>query len=249
MLALFYAAAAMVYRKGSRRHRETGRVFVISMLSLGASGSYLGFMKQQALNGSMGVLTAYLVATAWSAAKSKDGKIGVFDFAAFMVPLAIGAVLGMYGVEAAKSPTGSKDGYPAVAYFIFGSIAVCSALGDVRVLQRGGSFGVHRITRHLWRMCFALFIAAASFFLGPMKRPIRLLSAVGLEQQLFSALLTTNVLLLLSLLPLLLMLFWLLRVRSTTAYKKLLLGSGDVCHLQAPHRIQKTCEGEDHRDD
>ena len=69
-IALFYGAAAMVFRKGSRRHRETGKVFVISMLSLGASGAYLGFMKHEMLNGMMGVLTFYLSATAWSTASA-----------------------------------------------------------------------------------------------------------------------------------------------------------------------------------
>jgi hypothetical protein len=66
-------------------------------------------------------------------------------------------------------------------------------------------------------MCFALFIATGSFFLGPANRPLRLLSSVGLKQQLFPALLRPPVLLLLAILPLLLMIFWLLRVRFTKA--------------------------------
>jgi hypothetical protein len=70
-------------------------------------------------------------------------------------------------------------------------------------------------------MCFALFIAAGSFFLGPANRPLRLLSAVGLRQQLFRALLREEVLLFLSILPLLLLIFWLVRVRFTNAYKRI----------------------------
>src|SRR5262245_18276309 len=46
-IGLLSGATAMSFRKGSRRHRMTGNVFVISMLSLGASGAYLGFMKHQ----------------------------------------------------------------------------------------------------------------------------------------------------------------------------------------------------------
>ena len=37
--------------------------------------------------------------------------------------------------------------------------------------------GSPRLKRHLWRMCVALFIAAASFFLGPVRRipePLRI---------------------------------------------------------------------------
>ena len=69
-----------------------------------------------------------------------------------------------YGLEAANSQTGSKDGYPAAVYFFFGSVALFSAALDVRMIVRGGVFGAHRIARHLWRMCFALLIGATSQF-------------------------------------------------------------------------------------
>jgi len=133
------------------------------MLSLGASGAYPGFMKHEMLNGLMGVLAFYLSATAWSTARRRDGEAGVFHLDALMLPLAVAAVLAIYGVEAANSQTGSKEGFPAAAYFIFGSVALLSAVGDIRMLLRGGVFGAHRIPRHLWRMCFALFIAAVSY--------------------------------------------------------------------------------------
>jgi hypothetical protein len=62
-----------------------------------------------------------------------------------------------------------KFGFPTALYSVWASVAFLSAAGDVRMLVRGGVFGAHRIVRHLWRMCFALFIAAASFFLGQLK--------------------------------------------------------------------------------
>jgi uncharacterized membrane protein len=219
-VGLLSGAAAMSFRKGSRRHRVAGNVFVISMLSLSASGAYLGFMKHQMLNGLMGVLTFYLVATAWLTARRRDGEAGIFDLGALMVPLAVGASLVTYGLEAANSQTGLKDGYPAGAYFIFGSVALLFAAGDVRMLVRGGVFGAHRIARHLCRMCFALFIAAGSLFLG--------------QQQVFPALLRkTNVLFLPSILPLILMIFWLFRVRFTNAHKrKSMPRGGDVDSLR-----------------
>jgi len=78
---------------------------------------------------------------------------------------------------------------------------------DLRMLLRGGVFGVQRIVRHLWRMCFGLFIASASVFIA---RP-----------HLFPAILRrTNVLLLLGVLPLLFMVFWFLRVRFGNAFKR-----------------------------
>jgi uncharacterized membrane protein len=186
---LLSGALAMTFLKGSRRHRLAGNVFVLSMLSLSASGTYLGIVKHQILNSLMGVLTFYLVTTAWWTARRRDGKTGIFDFLALMVPLAVGAGLVAYGLKATKGQT---------AYLIFGSLALFFAAGDVRMLARGGVFGTHRIARHLWRMCFALFIAAGSFFLG--------------QQQVFPAFLRkTNILILPTILPLILMIFWLFR--------------------------------------
>jgi hypothetical protein len=190
------------------------------MLSLGASGAYIGFTKHQTLNGLMGVLTFYLVATAWLTARRSDGKAVNFDWVALMVPFAVAAVLVTYGLQAATSQTGAKEGYPAPAYFVFGLFALLFGIGDVRMLVRGGVFGGQRIARHLVRMCFALFIATGSFFLGPSNRPLRLVMTLGLGRQVFPVLLRPPVLFLLALLPLLMMILWIFRVRFTNAYKK-----------------------------
>jgi uncharacterized membrane protein len=204
-VALLSGTAVMSFRKGSHRHRVAGDVFVIAMLSLSASGAYLGFMKHQTLNGLQGVLTFYLVATAWWTAKRRDGQTGIFDWGALIVPLAVGAALVIYGLEAANRQTGSKGGDAAGAYFIFGSVALLFAAGDVRMLVRGGVSGSQRIARHLFRMCYALFTATASFSLG---------------RQIFPAFLRkTGVLYLLSFLPLILMIFWLFRIRFKNAYE------------------------------
>jgi uncharacterized membrane protein len=72
-VALLSGTAAMSFRKGSHCHRLTGNVFVIAMLGLSASGAYLGLVKNQMLNGLQGVLTLYLVATAWWTAGRRDG--------------------------------------------------------------------------------------------------------------------------------------------------------------------------------
>jgi hypothetical protein len=80
------------------------------------------------------------------------------------------------------------------------------------MLVRGGVFfGAQRIVRHLWRMCFALFIAAGSFFLG--------------QQRVFPASWRgAKVWFVLAFLPLLLMIFWLVRVWLTNAYKQKAIG-------------------------
>ncbi len=216
LLGLLSGAAAMSFRKGSHRHRMAGNVFFISMLSMAAAATYLAFMKHQMNNVFGGVLTFYLVATAWVTARRRDGETGIFDWSALLVALAVGAAIVTYGFEVANSPTGPKDGIPVGMYFFLGSVALLAAAGDLRMLVRGGLFGAHRIARHLWRMCFGLFIATGSFFIG--------------QQQVFPPFLRkTNVLFLPAILPLILMTFWLCRVSFTNAYKrKSVPSSGDV---------------------
>jgi Predicted membrane protein (DUF2306) len=198
-LAMLSGFAAVSFRKGSRWHRVTGNVFALSMLCLSASGVYLALMKHEPGNVLGGALTFYLVATAWVIARRRDAETDIFDWGALLVPLAVGAVTVTYGLEAAHSPTGLSHGYPIGPYLFLGSVAFLAAAGDVRMIARGGVSGAKRIARHLWRMCFAWFIASASIFLA---RP-----------HLFPVVLRkTGALYFLSILPLILMIFWLIRV-------------------------------------
>jgi hypothetical protein len=209
-LGMLSGFVAVFLRKGSRRHGLAGNVFVISMLCLSASGVYLALMKSQPGNVLGGTLTFYLVATAWMTARRRGGEPGIFDWGAFLVVLTLAAVELTCAFEAATSHTGLKYGYPPGPYVFLGSVAVLASVGDIRMFVRRGISGTPRIARHLWRMCFALFIAAASIFLA--------------RQQIFPALLrTTGVLFLLSFLPLILMIFWMVRVRFTNAVRGIAL--------------------------
>src|SRR5690348_17996189 len=72
-LGLVSGAAAVVFRKGSRGHVLAGRVFVASMLTMGAAATYLAIVKHQNGNIGGGILTFYLVGTAWLTVRRKDG--------------------------------------------------------------------------------------------------------------------------------------------------------------------------------
>jgi hypothetical protein len=48
--------------------------------------------------------------------------------------------------------------------FFMATVMALAAVGDVRTLRSGILPAASRLARHLWRMCFALFIAAGSFF-------------------------------------------------------------------------------------
>ncbi|HEV7668988.1 MAG TPA: hypothetical protein VGS22_10720 [Thermoanaerobaculia bacterium] len=161
---------AMVLRKGSGLHGAAGTVFFVSMLcASGAGGILAGFIHVNHANVMGSGLTFYLVATAWVAAKRREGKPGLFDRIALLFGLAIAAAGATWGSMAASGPTGSKDGYPAGFYFVFGTIALLFASSDVRMILRGGVFGPKRIARHLLRMCMALLFALMSFYPGQAK--------------------------------------------------------------------------------
>ncbi len=217
-LGLVTGTAAMSFRKGSPRHVLAGKVFVVSMLTLAAAAVYLAILKHQTPNIVGGFLTFYLIGTAWLTARRRDGETSRLDWVALLIPLAIGIFNWIDGLKVLRSGASSQDGVPVGMMLFMGSVCLVAAAGDVRMLVRGGVFGAKRTARHLWRMCFGLFIAAGSFFLGPSNRPLRLLSAVGVGKYLSPALFSTTLYLILTILPLILLIFWLVRVRFTNAY-------------------------------
>jgi hypothetical protein len=163
-VGLLAGTAAMSFRKGSPRHVLAGRVFVASMLTMSAVAVYLAIVRHQPSNIGGGILTFYLIGTAWLTARRRDGETSIFDWAALLIPLWAGIGGWVNGFEAVHSPTGSKYGVPAGMHFFIGFRDAACCRGDVSMLVRGGVFGVQRIVRHLWRMCFGLFIATGAIF-------------------------------------------------------------------------------------
>ena len=216
-LGLLSGTAAM--SKGSHRHVLAGRVFVASMLTMAVVAVYLAIVRDQPNNIGGGILTFYLIGTAWLTARRRDGETSRFDWVVLLIPLVLGILTWMNGINIVRSGASSQNGVPVGMTFFMGSVMLLAAAGDLRMLVRGGVSGAKRIARHLWRMCFGLFIAAGSFFLGPSNRPLRLLSAAGLGKHLSPAFFSTGLYLILTILPLILLIFWLVRVRFTNAYQ------------------------------
>jgi hypothetical protein len=206
VLGMLAGVAAMLFRKGSQRHRLAGDVFVISMLCMATAGASLGFMKHQTPNVLGGLLTIYMVATAWAAGRRREGGLGILDWGGFLFALAIGVLSALQGV-AKIAGHGPDNGVPAGMDLFMGSVMLLASAGDLRMLLRGSIAGTQRVSRHLWRMCFGWFIATGSFFLG--------------QQQVFpAAIRETNLLIVPAILPLILLIFWLIRVRFTNAYRR-----------------------------
>jgi len=233
-LGLVSGAAALAFRKGSPRHILAGQVFVGSMLTMAAGAVYLAIVKHQQNNLGGGIFTFYLILTAWLTARRREGETSRLDWALLLIPLALGIFAWTSGVKALRSHQDLPGGVPVGMHLFMASIMVLAAVGDTRMLMRGGIAGTQRIVRHLWRMCFGLFIAAGSFFLGPSNRPLRLFSTLRLSQYLPSALFSTNLYLILTILPLAFLIFWLVRVRLTNAFSGKSMSRGDhVSSMQA----------------
>ncbi len=206
-IAVLAGAAALLVRKGSRVHRGVGNIFLITMTIMSAAGIYLALVLPMAISVLVGAFTIYLVVTSWLAARRIDESIIWLHYAALAGALGVAAGGLFFGLEAQNSPGGLKDGLPAFPHYFFGGLALLAALGDAVMIARQGISGKKRIARHLWRMCFAYFIAAGSLFTGP--------GATAFPEQIRE----TGLLSAPEPIILAIMLFWIVRVLATRWYE------------------------------
>ena len=84
-LGLLSGTAAMCFRKGSPRHVLAGKVFVASMLTMGVFAVYLAIVRHQPNNIGGGILTFYLIGTAWLTARRRDGEANRLDWVVLLI--------------------------------------------------------------------------------------------------------------------------------------------------------------------
>ncbi len=156
-LAIVLGALALSVTKGGTVHRRGGLLFVASMLVLGVSAAILG-------NVGGGLIVVYFVVTALTTVRPVSSWTRGINLAALVLPIGLGILGILAGIEAWNRPGRVLDGVPFLMHFFMATVLILAAAGDVRVLRSGMPPGGPRLARHLWRMCFALFIAAGSFF-------------------------------------------------------------------------------------
>ena len=169
LLAIAAGAIALYAVKGSRLHRKSGLVFVIAMLTMASTGALMAGLKPD--RGTMlgGVLTFYMVCTGFLTVRGTLEQNRRLLIGLMLMATTVGVFDYAFGIAAASSPTQKFDGYPPALYFIFGSVAFLGAFGDARVLIARRLEGARRMTRHIGRMGFAMWMATTSFFLGQAK--------------------------------------------------------------------------------
>jgi hypothetical protein len=156
-LALVVGALALFVKKGGTIHRRSGLLFVYASLVMGISAAILG-------NVGGGLMTVYFVVTALTTVRPVSPWTRGINVAALIVVIGLALLDILGGVKAFNSPGRSLNGVPFLMLFFIATIMILAAIGDVRVMRSGVLHGGPRLARHLWRMCFALFIAAGSFF-------------------------------------------------------------------------------------
>lgn len=166
LIAIISGAIAMVVVKGLRIHRKSGMVFVWAMCVMAGTSLFVAADRDQWANFMQGILAFYMVVTGYLAVQPMDPTRRRWEVASLVFALGIVGTYIVFGLAAANSPTGTFSHFPPMFYVIFGSIALMGAIGDVRLLRGSALRGGPRLVRHLWRMCFSMFIAAGSFFLG-----------------------------------------------------------------------------------
>ena len=213
MIAVLAGSIALIVRKGSRMHRRSGDVFVVAMLFMAAGGAYIAMRKSQPFNVFAGTLTFYLVSTAALVVMRRPKQNGRLELAFMLVALVAGITALVFALR-------EHDRGSVIGYSVFATIALLCAAGDLRMLIRGGVAGVQRLVRHLWRMGFALFVAAGSFFLGTASDPVMRRS--GLRATLFTKeIRATHLPQVPVIIIVVLTIFWLIRVRFPNAHRKL----------------------------
>jgi hypothetical protein len=163
VLALAFGYVALFSVKGAPLHRKAGVLFVSAMAAMSLSAVFIAAMTSETINVVAGLLTFYFVVTGLLTVRRAPtpGWIHLTG-----VALAISVGLLSFRVAFEMAQRGRPEAAPL---FIFGIVALLGGVGDTRVI-RGGIEGRARIKRHLWRMCFAMWVAAASFFWGPPNR-------------------------------------------------------------------------------
>lgn len=197
-VGLLTGYAAVFSSKGKTVHRKSGVLFVASMLVMALSGAGIAAITGVVASVIAGLLTTYLVITSFATIRPMPYRW--MDIVVIVLGLTVGVSSMIIGLRSLVDGQMVTQGIPIPMLFLFGAVGLLGSLSDIRILRKGPLQGNRRISRHLWRMCFALFIASGSFFLGQ-------------SDEIPERLRITPILAGLAFLPLALMVFWLMRVR------------------------------------
>ena len=220
-LALMFGYVALYAAKGATLHRKSGMLFVYAMVTLSLSGALMEVLKAWAVSVNVvaGLMTFYFVTTGLLTVRRRTQESSWIDGAGVLLALTVSVLAFKAGLE--LSSRGRPEAAPS---FIFGIVGMLAAAGDIRMMRARGIQGPRRIARHLWRMCFAMWVAAASFFWGPPNRVPELIRIPALQAVAV-------------LVPIVALLYWLWRVRVRQTFRGVIRASEpQTAVVAAPQR-------------
>lgn len=167
-VGLVAGATAIASRKGGPIHRRAGKVFLVSMFIAYLIGAFVApFLSEgQRPNFVAAILALYLLITGVMTARRRHFQASIMEKIGLAVALLITGMGVLFAYMGANSVSGTVDGSPPQAFVIFIVAGSIAAAEEIYVLVRRKLSEVARKIRHLWRMCFSLFLASGSLFLG-----------------------------------------------------------------------------------
>ncbi|MFN7056013.1 hypothetical protein [Hyphomonas sp.] len=168
-VGLVSGVVAIAAPKGRRVHRTAGAVFLVSMFVTYLIGAGVAPFLQtgQRPNFVAGVMALYLLLSGWFAANQRvEIRAGLAQYAGLAFALGLVAMGAAFAWMGSQSETGTVDGSPPQAFILFMVAGSFAAAGELHVILRKAIRGAARTARHLWRMCFSMFIASGSLFFG-----------------------------------------------------------------------------------
>jgi uncharacterized membrane protein len=197
-VAIVTGGVAVFAGKGAALHRRSGMWFVIAMIVMGSTGVLISVLREKPGTGTGGLIAGYFVITALTTVRPLGRKLDIA-----MLALALSIVLQAIVSVAPPLAAGRLfvNGVPIPMILLLATVTLSGAVGDIRLLRGRQLSGGQRIARHLWRMCWAFWIATGSFFLGQMDEFPAFLQNIWL-------------MLIPALFPLAVMAYWLVRIRG-----------------------------------
>lgn len=168
-VALLVGYSVIFIKKGGVAHKYLGRTYVVAMLALGLTGTYIAIIRGVPLSMLNGLVLCYFVLSAMNTVWQGANKTNNIDKALFVFVTLITTAFAWYSYKTTQVEGGELGGFAIQAYVFFGSIMALCCVADYRYIKRGGLSGQRKLTRHLWRMFFPLFMSTAAFFLGQAK--------------------------------------------------------------------------------
>lgn len=166
--ALLAGATALIRRKGSSAHKQAGTLYVLAMVMMTLSGAWISWQHSVMISTLAGLMSFYLVMSGWLTLKIPSESRRRSGLTMLLLGFGVLA-FGLWSSETAASGQADHIGnfiVPVAIYATFTAFTALGVIGDVLLVINPKMSRQYLLSRHIWRMCIPLYVAASSFFEG-----------------------------------------------------------------------------------